>query len=207
MHRIARRLTATGAALAVAFTLAACSGQGEPSSPEEPTPDAAEAADAAVAHNTADTEFAQMMIVHHQGALEMAELAVDQASTEQVRALGKQISAAQGPEIELMTGWLEQWGEPTAPEATDHSGMDHGGMDMEGMDQAEVMAELSTLAGVDFDRRFLELMTEHHRGAIEMAETQRDEGENPEAIDLAGEIIDDQRLEIAEMEYLLREIG
>ncbi|MFS0703280.1 DUF305 domain-containing protein [Cellulomonas sp. 179-A 9B4 NHS] len=206
---IRRRLSAVAIAGTLALTLAACSDDAAPAGGESPSAaetTAEQSADAA-AHNDADVEFAQMMIVHHQGAIEMAELAVQKASNEQVRALGERISAAQGPEIELMTGWLEQWGEPTTPEAMDHGGMDHGGMDMEGMSQEEVMAELSALSGVDFDRRFLELMTDHHRGAIEMAETQRAEGENPEAVDLAGTIIDDQTMEITEMENLLRELG
>src|SRR5690625_2945483 len=116
--------------------------------------------------------FAQMMIVHHEGAIEMADLAVEQASSEEVRSLAERIYAAQGPEIEEMTSWLEAWGEDTAP----MGGMEgHGGMDMEGMSQEEAMAELESLSGAEFDRRFLELMIAHHRGAVDMAQSELDD--------------------------------
>lgn len=144
-----------------------------------------------------------MMIVHHQGAIEMAELAIANAATDDVRALGERIAAAQRPEIDLMSGWLKAWGEAQPSEA-DMGGMGHDGMDMEGMDQPEVVDELAGLSGTAFDKRFLELMVEHHRGAIEMAETARDEGLNADAVQLAGTIIDDQTAEITEMENLAR---
>ena len=156
-------------------------------------------------HNDADAQFAQMMIVHHQGALEMAELAVERASTGEVRALAERIAAAQGPEIELMSGWLETWDEQP-PAETEHEGMDHGGMDMDGMDQQEAMATLAELDGVEFDRTFLELMIAHHRGATEMAQTQIDQGTDPGALALARTIQDDQKAEITEMETLLRDL-
>ena len=130
-------------------------------------------------HNEADTEFAQMMVVHHEGAIDMADLAAENAAAEQVRTLGEDISAAQGPEIDEMTSWLRAWGEDTAPE---HGGMDHGGMQMDGMTQEEAMTELGSLAGAEFDQRFLELMIEHHLGAVEMAQAELENGENPQAL-------------------------
>jgi uncharacterized protein (DUF305 family) len=205
-----RWLVAPALATAVALSLAACSGttdDGAGATPDRQATtrgDGAATADA-TAHNEADTEFAQMMIIHHEGAIEMAQLAVEKASTEDVRALGERIAAAQGPEIATMSGWLEAWGEEPADDA-EMSGMGHEGMDMEGMDQEAVMAELSGLNGTDFDRRFLELMIDHHRGAIEMAEAQREAGESPQAIQLAGQIIDDQTVEITEMGNLLGDL-
>jgi len=163
-----------------------------------PSPAAAESA----VHNAADTEFAQMMIIHHQGALEMATLAITQASSEEVRSLAVQISAAQGPEIDTMTGWLDAWGEDQ-PASAEMNAMEHEGMQMGGQDQAAVMAELATLTGDDFDRSFLQVMTEHHSGAIAMAETEVAEGSNAEALALAGRIIDAQMAEITEMSQLL----
>ncbi|MGC5077366.1 DUF305 domain-containing protein [Agrococcus sp. DT81.2] len=191
-----------GTAIAVSLTLAACSGGGSTTPSPAPTSAASTApatGDASETHNDADTMFAQMMIVHHEGAIEMADLAVEQAESEEVRSLAEGISAAQGPEIEKMTSWLEAWGEETAP----MGGMDHGGMDMDGMSQEEAMADLESLSGGEFDRRFLELMVAHHKGAVEMAQTELQDGENPEALELAEQIIADQEAEIAEMEQLL----
>jgi len=204
-----RRVTAIAATAALSLTLAACGSSTEPSvNEEEPTtvsPTPAEDSPETAAHNAADTEFAQMMIVHHQGALEMAELALTKATDSEVRTLADQIVRAQGPEIELMSGWLESWGE-TLPDMTDHGGMDHGGMDMEGMDQTEAMGHLGQLSGTEFDRRFLELMTAHHQGAVEMAQQVLDEGQNIEVRDLAGKIIEDQEAEIDAMRILLQRL-
>ena len=186
MNCASRPLATLAAALALAGMLAACARDTEP----------------AAEHNDADTQFAQMMIVHHEGAIEMAELAVERATTPEVKALGERISAAQGPEIELMAGWLDDWDE-AAPAELDMEGMDHGGMDMDGMGQGEVMADLDGRAGTDFDDRFLAMMIAHHEGAIEMSEDELDDGQNAEALELAQTIIDAQEAEITEMEGLL----
>src|SRR5664280_3463847 len=61
-------------------------------------------------HNAADLAFAQQMIVHHQGAIEMADLAPSRAASQQVKDLAARIKAAQGPEIEQMQGWLGMGG-------------------------------------------------------------------------------------------------
>lgn len=200
-----QRLAAAAVAGALTLTLTACAG-GAPESPPAASVGAPTTQTSpADGHNAADAEFAQMMIVHHQGAIEMAELAIANAATDEVRALGERIAAAQGPEIDLMSGWLDTWGE-AQPSDADMGGMGHEGMDMEGMDQQEVMDELSGLSGTEFDKRFLELMVDHHRGAIEMAETARDEGLNADVVHLAGKIIDDQTAEITEMENLARSL-
>lgn len=201
----ARRRTtfAATAALSLGLTLTACSGAEDAGSTvEEGVEAGTEAAEEVAAHNDADTEFAQMMIVHHEGAVEMAELAIEKADSDEVRSLGERIAAAQQPEIDLMSGWLEAWGEE-APDDADMGAMDHGDMEMDGLDQEEVMAELADLEGADFDKRFLELMVDHHQGAIDMAEELQDEGESTEARQLAETIIGDQTEEIAEMQELL----
>lgn len=184
-----------------AFTAACGTTPVSPPATAAPTTQSSAAAAPAL-HNASDTEFAQLMIVHHQGALEMAALAITQASSDEVRSLADRIAAAQGPEIDTMTGWLTTWGEDQAMSG-DMGAMDHAGMQMGGRDQAAVMAELATLTGADFDRSFLRAMTEHHLGAITMAETERSKGSNAEAITLAGQIIDAQTEEITEMTNLL----
>ena len=206
--RLTRRIALLGAAVTIAASLTACSTDTAQPAQSPPEPSATVASDDGAdpaAHNDADAEFAQMMIVHHQGAIEMAALAVTNAATDEVRSLGERIASAQDPEIQLMTSWLTAWGE-ALPTDADMSPMDHGSMEMDGMDQEAVMAELSSLTGTDFDRRFLELMTEHHRGAIEMAEEHRGQGTHPDAITLSGQIIDAQTAEITAMTNLLREL-
>ena len=205
----ARLVRLAGGLMAGAIVLAGCSNDGEGSSTGSSSESSAAAdtsADDATAHNDADVAFVQGMLPHHEGALAMAQLADGRASDPRVIDLADRIEAAQGPEIETMTGWLEEWGEPLPEE--DMGGMDHGsgGMDMEGMSE-ENMTALDSTSGADFDRMFLEMMIPHHQGAVDMAETEIADGSNPDAVDMAREIVESQTAEIEEMQTLLTELG
>jgi uncharacterized protein (DUF305 family) len=146
--------------------------------------------------NDADVTFAQGMIPHHRQAVEMAELAGDRAESQEVKDLAAGIEAAQDPEIEQMTGWLEEWDQPM-----EMDGMDS--MEMGGMMSEDQMSELEDATGADFDAMFLEMMIEHHEGAIVMAQEQVDDGKNAEAVALAEAIIEAQQDEIETMQGLL----
>jgi uncharacterized protein (DUF305 family) len=152
--------------------------------------------------NEADVAFAQGMIPHHRQAVAMAELAEDRAESAEVVDLAQRIKAAQDPEIEQMTGWLEEWGQEV-PDEMGHGGM--SGMDggMPGMMSEEDMAAMGDASGPAFDEMFLTMMIEHHEGAIEMAETELADGQDPEAKELAQAIIDAQQAEIEEMRGIL----
>ena len=197
----ARLVRLAGGFLAGAVVLTGCSGGGE-----APSAEASSSASDMVEHNDADVAFVQGMLPHHEGALTMAQLADGRASDPRVLDLADRIEAAQGPEIETMTGWLEEWGEPLPEE--DMGGMDHGsgGMDMEGMTE-EDMTALDSTSGAEFDRMFLEMMIPHHQGAVDMAETEIADGSNPDAVDMAREIVESQTAEIEEMQTLLTELG
>ncbi|MBB1513271.1 DUF305 domain-containing protein [Tessaracoccus sp. MC1679] len=207
-----KRITATLAGLVLTATLAACADQSTtpPAATTSQTGisamatesvSASASSDVAADHNDQDTTFAQMMIIHHEGAIEMSQLAIEQAETPEVVALAERIAEAQGPEIDEMTAWLNTWGEDVSPD--DHGGMDMGGMDMNGMSQEEMMTQLDGLTGTEFDQAFLEAMIAHHEGAIEMSEQQLADGQNPDAVALAEKIIADQQAEITEMQELL----
>lgn len=208
-----KRITATLAGLVLTATLAACADQGAtpPAATTSPTSStsatatesasASASTDVAADHNDQDTTFAQMMIIHHEGAIEMSQLAIERAESPEVVALAERIAEAQGPEIEEMTAWLSAWGEDVSPGG--HGGMDMGGMDMNGMSQEEMMTQLDGMSGADFDQAFLEAMIAHHEGAIGMSEQQLAEGQNPDALMLAEKIIADQQTEITEMQEML----
>jgi uncharacterized protein (DUF305 family) len=197
-----RTVAAVAASVALSVLLAACSNDDEntPSGATDTT-QSQTAAETSTQHNDADVEFAQMMILHHQGALDMAVAAEGRAKTEAVQDIAARIQFAQQPEIDLMTSWLEAWGEEPPSGEDDMGGMDHSGGHT-GMADADQMQQLED-AGPEFDRMFLEMMIVHHQGAITMAEEQQANGENPQAIELAGTIVADQSDEIAEMEQLL----
>lgn len=151
--------------------------------------------------NTAEVEFAQGMIAHHEQAIEMAEMALDPNSgaSPEVVDLATRIKAAQDPEVTLMTGWLTAAGESLT---MDMSG-GHDMMSMPGMMSADAMDELAMMTGADFDRMWLEMMIEHHEGAISQAEAVKAAGSNPDVLALADEIIAAQQAEIEEMTALL----
>jgi uncharacterized protein (DUF305 family) len=154
--------------------------------------------------NAADVMFVQMMIPHHEQAVEMSEIILDKEGVDsEVVGLAEQIRAAQDPEIDLMEQWLEDWGLPSmgGMGGMDHGGMDHGGMD--GMMSEEQMVELQSADGATGAALFLELMIEHHVGAVEMADQVIDDGRDADVRALAEEMIVGQTAEITTMRELL----
>lgn len=143
--------------------------------------------------SNSDLMFAQMMIPHHQQAIEMSELTQTSAADQRVKDLAAVIASEQGPEIEQMKSWLEATGTP--------SHMDHD-MSMGGMVSEAQMAELSQASGAEFDRLFLELMILHHEGAIDMAQMILD-ADNAEVRSLGEAIVASQTEQIGYMESLL----
>jgi uncharacterized protein (DUF305 family) len=145
--------------------------------------------------NTADMQFTMMMIPHHEQAVDMADMILAKDGIdERVITLAEQIKAAQGPEIELMESWLDDWGTPMG----DMDGMDQGGM----MSDTDMQA-LEDATGVEASRLFLEQMIVHHEGAIDMAQSEVDNGQNADVIALAEAIIASQTTEITTMEDIL----
>jgi uncharacterized protein (DUF305 family) len=150
-------------------------------------------------HNQADVTFAQMMIPHHQQAIDMAKMAAEKATGQQVKDLATRIEGAQDPEIQQMTAMLDAWG--ASPTASSMPGMDHdsGHGSGDGMMTDDEMGQLGRASGAEFDRMWLQMMIRHHQGAVTMAQTEVDSGVNTEAKALAQRIIDAQRAEITEM--------
>ncbi|WP_396642841.1 DUF305 domain-containing protein [Microbacterium sp.] len=189
--------------LATALFLAGCTGTSmegmDGMNGNEPsTGMSAEATD--VDFNDADATFAMEMIMHHQQAIEMSDvlLAKNDVAPE-VISLAERIKAAQQPEIDTMNDWLASWGRETMGSM--------GSMDsMGGMMSEEDMTALEDASGPEASSLFLEQMIVHHEGAIEMAQAQVTDGQNPDAVELAQKIIDDQTAEIAEMEQLLTQL-
>lgn len=198
-NRLLRSAALALATVTSAAVLAACGGGDD---------DAAQPA-AATTFNAADVTFAQEMIPHHSQAVKMASLAATRAQDPAVKKLAAQIAAGQGPEIETMQGLLEAWGQPLVP---DMEGMDHSAMapedmadmsaDMPGMAGDDDLQALSAAKGGAFDRMFLSMMIKHHRGALQMAKTERADGKDPRALALAEDIETAQQVEVKKMQKL-----
>jgi uncharacterized protein (DUF305 family) len=193
-----RTFALSSSALAITLVLAGCSAPPGGMSGMEHTSTPGPSSTTAATFNNADETFVMGMIAHHEQAIAMADLLLDKEGVdERVISLALDIKEAQGPEIETMKGWLADWG--IASDDSGMEGMDHSG----GMMSDEDMAALETASGADASRLFLEQMTQHHQGAIDMAQQQLDNGENPDALELARTIIDAQTAEIATMQDIL----
>ena len=195
MLRTTRTLRTSMIAAAVLTTALTLSGCGS-TPPAAGTPAAGGSSAAA---NAADIDFAQMMIPHHEQAVEMSENLLAKRGTDpRVTALATEIKAAQEPEITRLTDWLGEWGADTGG----MSDMDHGTDGM--MSEADLMT-MDEASGSGADQVFLERMIAHHEGAIAMAQTHQNEGSNADAQALSATIVDSQSAEIAVMTDLLTE--
>lgn len=203
-----RMLVAVGAAAATLVVVVGCSddtGKDTTTATTAVTTSAASGTnEQGGAHNDADVAYVQMMIPHHEQAVEMAELVPSRSGNPDVVALAAQIEKAQGPEIEQMEGWLKAWG----------VGMEHGEMSSmpgmsaqagghEGMMTDEQMQALENAEGADFDRMWLEMMIEHHQGAVASSEQILGTGESEQVRQLAQQIVASQQAEITQMQDLL----
>lgn len=203
-NRTTRALGALTITLGLGLALSACGSDDGDSTTQVSTTE----------HNDADVEFASDMLQHHAQALAMVDMTRNRPLDPEVQQLAEDIASAQAPEIETFTDWLTDWDEEVPETMRDHSnaeggmdemgGMDHGmGEDMPGMMSSDEMAALNDASDADFQTMWLEMMMEHHEGAVEMAQTETDDGQYKPAIDLAGGIVESQTSEIETMKGLL----
>ena len=220
------------AALAAVAALGACSNSAtkETAAPQSPTQSSTSAP--AAAHNQADVNFAEMMIPHHQQAIEMSDVILaKQGIDPRVIELATQIKAAQGPEIEKMQGWIKDWGVggmTGMPSTSGMPGMDHGGMHggdststtsmmpsgsmmpgmtgMAGMMSPGEMDALKNAQGVEASKLFLTGMIKHHQGALTMAQDEIKNGQSADAVALAKSILESQQKEIDTMNQILNSL-
>lgn len=140
-----------------------------------------------------DLQFLDTMAVHHQSAVEMAKLVDDRSEHAELKAMAKKVISDQLGEISLMKTWREQWytGKSQAMNMKMPGMMDS----MKGMS----MNKLAASKGKEFDSMFLDMMTQHHAGAVKMAVSAEVKAQHPEIKDLAKKMVSAQQDEIAQM--------
>jgi uncharacterized protein (DUF305 family) len=147
----------------------------------------------------------QGMIGHHAQAVEMVELLKTRTDSPAMRKLAERIAVSQTDEMQMMREWLEAR-DAEVPGAHAHHA---AGARMPGMLTSEEMAKLAAAKGRAFDKLFLEYMIRHHEGALIMV---RDlyatpgAGQESEIYTFASDVVSDQRMEIARMAAMLKEL-
>lgn len=178
---------------------AACGGTGETDTTTSTAPPST-APTTAIAdsdHNRSDIEFAQDMIPHHEQAVVVAELALERASSPEVKDLAQRIKDAQNPEKNALLAQLRLWGETVTP------GGASGEHDHSHLMPEETFQQLQQSTGPAFDTLWLQTMIEHHQGAVDLAQAQLRDGSDTLTSMYAQDIVDRQSKEIEEMTALL----
>jgi len=143
-----------------------------------------------------DQTFLTNMVAHHEGAVDMANLALTNAQHQELKDMAKDIVTAQSKEITDMQSWQKKWGYPIN---TDEMMMDHSAMGM--MDEMASMTDsLKGLKGEEFDKAYLSTMIEHHKSAISMAYPGLTNAKHKEVKELVEDIITAQSKEIGTMQ-------
>lgn len=143
-----------------------------------------------------DLQFIDTMTHHHEGAIEMSEMVLKKSSNEELKMFAQKIIDDQNEEIARMKDWREKWfaEKPVA------KNMEMAGMkDSMKMMSGDAMKKWEATSGKEFDLMFLEMMTDHHKGAVTMAKDALTKAEHAEIKTLAGEIIKAQEAEIKKM--------
>lgn len=160
--------------------------------------------EARVPHNDVDTGFLQDMRIHHEQAIFMGFVYRELPDTDpELRAIAASIVQGQSLEVGRMVQLLRSFGEDEARNLDDTAmtwmGMVADSTSMPGMASEAELDALIASSGLDADRLFVQLMTEHHEGGIEMAEFAAERGANDEVRLMAASMASSQRGEIAEM--------
>ena len=143
-----------------------------------------------------DERFIDAMVPHHQGAIDMAEVALENAEHLELLQLAENVISTQQAEIEQLRSIKEQeFGTSEVPMQMSPEEMEMMGME----DPAELANQRP------FDLAFINAMIPHHESAIDMAQVALAESDNPAIRDLAGRVVEDQTREIEQMRGWLEE--
>ena len=176
----------------------------QPGAPGEPSKSLDEEDATNIANTSyikADVNFLQGMIIHHQQAIVMSNMAENRTNNKVILELAKRIEVSQEDEINFMGSWLKERDE-YENKINDHNHMDHMHLKMVGMASKIQLDKLEMSDSSDFDRLFLQLMIAHHDGALEMVkELKKYPGSayDPILNEFVSDLVNDQGIEIERM--------
>jgi uncharacterized protein (DUF305 family) len=156
--------------------------------------------------------FARDMSNHHAQAVQMSFAVRDATDDDEIRLLAYDMINTQSQQIGMMQAWLDRWGVSKADPGgamrwmAGHGHTTPGGA-MPGMLTRQQLDELSAAKGEDAEKRFLQLMITHHRGAVTMAEAALRLADDGQVRRLARTIVNGQQSEIGLMTRMLADRG
>ena len=150
---------------------------------------------------TFDLRFIDGMTPHHEGAITMAQEALQKSTRPEIKQLAQAIIDAQQKEIAELKQWRTAW-YPTASATPMMYSADMGHtMPMSEEMKSNMRMDMNLGAADDqFDLRFINAMMPHHQGAVVMAKEALEKSDRPEIKKLAQDIISSQTQEIAQMQ-------
>ena len=154
-------------------------------------------------YTVADVEFMQGMIAHHAQAVWMSRMAEGHGANPRVLRLANKIDQSQIPEIKIMQNWLRRYNQFAPDTSSWHT------MQMAGMLTPAQLKELDAAKGVEFDRAFLNLMIQHHNGALRMVDDLLKAPLAAQEVDVgvfANDVVTAQTAEIGIMQQLLAQL-
>lgn len=142
---------------------------------------------------TTELQFLDTMPMHHKMAIDMANLVESRAAHAELKALAKKMIEDQQKETAELKGWRAQWyaGKPEAMNMM-MPGMPHS---MKGMS----MDKLAAAKDEAFDLMFIDMMSQHHMGAIKMAQAAQSKLQHAEVKDFAKKLVAGQKEELAQL--------
>ena len=160
--------------------------------------------------NAVDVGFLRDMLDHHEQALLISEIYLDERPDSGVAPYARRVVLYQQRDIDWMEAWLAEEGYPRG--APDRMAMEWMGMavpvaDMAGMQTEELLQRLDNATGEDADLLFLTMMSDHHRGGIHMADYAAANGANEEITDFAAGVARNQSIEISEYVLAAKRLG
>jgi len=178
-------------ALSLGLALSACDGNNGDTNDAEVTRNQETTSNTTTSTQSteADQGFIDHMVPHHEMAVMMADDALSKASNPKTKEFARMIKQKQPPEVQQLKNWRQQW---------------YGSAQTPPMDHSDYQA---MSAGPDYDRKWTQMMIEHHQMAVDTSKQTLSTAKRSEIKQLAQKIIDDQSKEIQQLQAHLQALG
>lgn len=160
--------------------------------------------------NAVDVGFLRDMLDHHEQALLISNLYLDDQPAGDAAPYAREVIMFQTRDMGWMNDWLAEEG--YAPGEPDRIAMEWMNeptpvAEMSGMQTPERLQQLADATGADADRLFFEIMSDHHIGGVHMADHAAANGARPEIVEFAEAVSRNQRIEVVEYEGAMNRLG